>query len=70
MFEWHKRFKDGRESLQDIEQKGCPSSSRTKESTEVTQKSLAKDRILSVWMLEEMTGINRQTVHKILDKDL
>jgi hypothetical protein len=34
------------------------------------QKCLAKDRTLSVWMLEEMTGINRETVRKILVEDL
>jgi hypothetical protein len=26
--------------------------------------------LLSVWMLDEMTGINRETVHKILVEDL
>jgi hypothetical protein len=32
------------ESLQEDERKGCPSTSRTEESTEVIQKRLAKDR--------------------------
>jgi hypothetical protein len=68
--EWHKRFKEGRESLQDDERKGHPSTSRTEESTEVIQKCLAKDRTLSVRMLEEMTGIIRGTVCKILVIDL
>jgi hypothetical protein len=36
--EWHKSFKDGRESLQDSEQKGCPSTSRTEESTKFIRK--------------------------------
>jgi transposase len=53
-FEWHKRFKEGRESLEDNEQKGHPSTSRTEESTEVFQKCLAEDQTLnmSVRMLE------------------
>jgi hypothetical protein len=67
VFEWHERFKEGRELLQDHEWKGRPSTSRTEESMEVIQKCLAEDQTLSVWMLEEMTGISRETVHKILD---
>jgi transposase len=43
VFEWHKRFKEGQESLQDIERKGHPSTSRTEGSMEVIQKCLAKD---------------------------
>jgi hypothetical protein len=70
MFEWHKRFKEGQESLQDDEQKGCPSTSRTEESTKVIQKCLTHGRILSDQKLEEVTGINRKTVHKILVEDL
>jgi transposase len=54
VFEWHKRFEEGRESLQDNELKGRPSTSITEESTEVIQKCLAKDQTLSVQMLEEM----------------
>jgi hypothetical protein len=41
-------------SLQDDEGKGRPSTSRIEELMEVIQKC--------VWMLEEMTEINRQTV--------
>jgi hypothetical protein len=51
LFGWDKRFKDGREPLQDDERKGRPSTCRTEESTEVIQKCLAEDRTLSVRML-------------------
>jgi transposase len=68
VFKWHKRFKEGRESLEDDDQKGRPSTSRTEESTEVIEKCLAEDRTLSVRMLEEMTGINRETVRKIISR--
>jgi hypothetical protein len=50
VFEWHKKFKEGREWLQNNEREGCPSTSRTKESTEVIQKCLAEDQTFSVWM--------------------
>jgi hypothetical protein len=42
VFDWHKRFKEGRQSLQD-EWKGRLSISKTEESMEVIQKYLAKD---------------------------
>jgi hypothetical protein len=51
VFEWHTRFKEGQELLQDDERKGCPSISRTEELTEVIQKCLAKDQTLSILML-------------------
>jgi transposase len=70
VFDLHKRFKAGRESLQDHERKGRPSTSRTEESTEVIQKCSAEDRTLSVRVLEELTGISRETVRKILVEDL
>jgi transposase len=70
VFEWHKRLKEGHELLQDVELKGYPQTSRTEESDEVIQKSLAKDQTLSLQMSKEMTGINREMVYRILVKDL
>jgi DNA-binding transcriptional regulator YhcF (GntR family) len=56
--------------LQDDGREDRPSTSRKEEPTEIIQKRLAEERTLSVRMLEEMTGINRETVRKILVKDL
>jgi hypothetical protein len=53
VFEWHKCFKEVRESLRDDEGKGCSSISRTEELMEVNQRCFAADRTLSVSMLEE-----------------
>jgi hypothetical protein len=69
VFEWHKKFKEVQKSLLDDEWEGRPSTSRT-ELTEVIQKFLAEDQTSSVRMLEEMTGINKETVRKILAEDL
>jgi hypothetical protein len=44
--------------------------SRTEELTEVIQKRLAEDQNFSIQILEKMTGINRETPHKILVEDL
>jgi transposase len=46
VFEWHKRFKERRKSLQDEERKGCPSTSRREQTKEVIRKCLAEDRTL------------------------
>jgi hypothetical protein len=53
VLEWHRRFKEGRESLQDDERKGRPSASRTEESTEVIQKCLIQGRTWSVRVLKK-----------------
>jgi hypothetical protein len=45
--EWHERFKEGRELLQDDEWKDCNSTSR-KKLMEVIEKCLAKDRTLRI----------------------
>jgi histone-lysine N-methyltransferase SETMAR len=70
VFQWHKRFKEGQESLQNHERKDRSSTSTTEESTEAIQKCLAIDRTLNARILEEMTGINRETERKILVKYL
>jgi hypothetical protein len=56
--EGHKRFKEGRESLQDDERKGSPSISRTEEQAKVIQNCLAEERTWRVPMLERLRGIN------------
>jgi hypothetical protein len=51
VFERNKGFKEGRESLQDDEGKGRPSTSGTEESTEVILKCLAEVRTSDVRIL-------------------
>jgi hypothetical protein len=67
MFEWHQRFKERRDSLQDDEWEGRPSSFNFQNRIidKVIQKCLVEDRTLSVRMLEEIRRINRETVRKI-----
>jgi hypothetical protein len=50
-----------RKSLQDDELKGRSSASRIQESMEVIQKCVTEAQTLSVRLLEEITGINRDT---------
>jgi hypothetical protein len=67
-FEWHKSFKKGRDSLQDDERKGHLSTSGIDESIEVIQKCSAEDRTLSVLILDELTGINRESISDIINR--
>ena len=43
VYEWFKRFKEGRESLDDDERSGRPASSRTDESVEKIRELIRKD---------------------------
>jgi hypothetical protein len=48
VFEWCKRLKEGLESLQEDEQKGCHSASRTEESNEVIKKVWLNFKLMDV----------------------
>lgn len=69
-FEWFKRFKEGRESLDDDPRSGRPATARTTQSVEFIQHLLTEDRTVTIRLLEEITGINRETIRIILHEDL
>jgi hypothetical protein len=48
-FEWFKRFKDGRENLQDDPRRGCPLSSRNMDTME---------KISVKWLYEILNGLS------------
>lgn len=51
VFMWHKRFKDGREDVEDDERSGRPSTSRTDENLAKVRQVLNSDRPLSIRMI-------------------
>ena len=67
---WHKRFKDGRESVESDPRSGRPAASRTPENAERVQAAISKGRWLTVWDLEAELGIPDTTVSEILMQDL
>ena len=69
VYEWFKRFKEGRESLDDDERSGRPASSRTDESVEKIQELIRKDCCMSVRLIEDITGISKSQVHRILNEN-
>lgn len=70
VFEWFKRFKSGRESVEDDKHTGRPKSSRSEGEVEKIREILKEDRCVSTRLIEDITGIPKSTVHRILTDDL
>ncbi|EGI63180.1 Mariner Mos1 transposase [Acromyrmex echinatior] len=70
VFEWHKRFLEGRETLEDDKKSGRPISVRTPEMIEKVRDFVANDRNASLKMMEEALNISRETIRTILHEDL
>ena len=70
VFEWHKRFKEGREEVEDDARSGRPSSTRTEDNVERVRQKVREDRRMTVRMVAYELGINRETVWKIITEDL
>ncbi|UYV76570.1 hypothetical protein LAZ67_14001209 [Cordylochernes scorpioides] len=70
VFIWHKRFSDGRNTLEDDKHTGRPSSSKTPESIEKVREFVANNRSASLGMMAEVLHINKETIRTILHGDL
>ncbi|KAJ8952883.1 hypothetical protein NQ318_006499 [Aromia moschata] len=65
VFEWFKRFKEGRETTEDDPRRGRPSTSKTDENIENVGKLIREDRCPSIRGLAEITGIDKECVRLI-----
>ena len=65
---WHKAFKDGRESIENEERAGRPSTSRTENNVAHVKAVLDRDRRLSVRLIAEEVGLPKQMSTKSLWK--
>ena len=70
IFEWHKRFKEGREDVEDDSRSGRPSTSRTADNVERVKQMVRGDRRLTVRMIADELEINCDRVWKIITEDL
>jgi hypothetical protein len=70
VFEWHKRFKVGREDMKNDERTGRPKIHRKDENVERVRNFVRSDRRLSVRMMTEEINLDRETARKVLTKDL
>ena len=70
MFEWHKQFSEGRETLRDDDRPGCPCTAVTDNNTEKVRDVIRKDRRLGVRAVADKVNLDRESVRQILREEL
>ena len=70
VYEWFKRFREGKETTEDEPRSGRPSTSRTSEMIEKVRQMLAEERRPTLRLIVEELGISKDTVHIIVRDDL
>jgi len=70
VYNWVKRFSEGRESVTEEERSGRPATSRTEENIAKVHQILRENRRLTVRSIAEQVNVDRETVRKILTEDL
>lgn len=70
VYQWHERFKSGRESIEDDERSGRPSTSKTDENIDKVKEMLVKNRKLTIREIAEDLNIAYGSVQDILVNDL
>ena len=70
LFEWHRRFKERREEVEDDHRSGRPSTSRPDEYVERVRQKVRSDRRLTVRMITDELGMNSERVWRIITEDL
>ena len=70
IFEWHKRFREGREDVEDDPKSGRPTTSRTNENVERVREKVRSDRRLTVRVIADELSMNSERVWRIITEDL
>ena len=70
VFEWHKRFKEGRESVRDYERCGRSKEVRTPELIGQIKKFMDKDRCVSIETISAQFDVSVGTIHPIIREEL
>ena len=70
VFEWHKRFKEGRESVRDDERYGRSKELRTPELIGQIKNFMDKDRCVSIETISAQFDVSMGTVHPIILEEL
>ena len=70
LFEWHRRFSEERELVEDDHRSGRPSTSRTNENVKRVRQKVRSDCRLTVRMIADELGMNSERVWRIIAKDL
>jgi len=69
-FEWHKRFREGRESAKDDERSNRPTRSRTDDNIAAVDKMVKEDRNVTSRLIADRLGIPKTVVLRVLREDL
>ena len=70
VFEWHKRFKEGRESVRDDERSGRNKEVRTPDLIGQIKNFMDKDRRVSIQTISAQFDVSMGTIHIIIRKEL
>lgn len=70
VFEWYKRFSEGRESSEDDQRPGRPVSVSTPQTVTKINEIVRGDRRMSIRMIAETVNADKETVRKILHDEL
>ena len=70
LFEWHRRFKNGKEEVEDDHSSGRPSTSRPVKTVERVRQNVRSDRRLTVRRITDELGMNSNRVLMIITEDL
>ncbi|XP_018607673.2 protein GVQW3-like [Scleropages formosus] len=70
VFAWHRRFREGRESLGDDDRSGRPVSSRTEENIRAVQRIVRENQAHTIDSIAKRLNISHGSCHAILTQDL
>ena len=70
LFVRHRRFKEGREEVEDDHRSGRPSTSRTDQHVEHVRQKVRSDLSLTVRIIGDELGMNSERVWRIITEDL
>ena len=70
VYEWYKRFQDGREDVEDAERSGRPSTSTTDENVEKVKEIVMNDRRITIREVADDVGISIGSCHEIFSNVL
>jgi hypothetical protein len=70
IFEWYKRFREGRESVKDDKRSGRPTTSRNHDNIAAVDKMIKDDRKVTSRLIADTLGIPKTVVLRILREDL
>ncbi|XP_006763885.1 PREDICTED: putative uncharacterized protein FLJ37770 [Myotis davidii] len=70
VYDWHKRFREGREDVRDDARSGRPVTHRTDDNIQKVKDLVCSNRQLTVRMMAEQLNLDKETVRLILKENL